>query len=189
MVVSFFIRIFAIRKVKILVRYHKRMNAEKRELEQLYIDCHQRMLTVARQMLKDDEEAGDAVSDVFAKLAGGSIVLPEDNPERYLMATIRNLCITRIRQMSLRERIKRRLSLSEPTQASLTSTREMAAEMIEYAEKAFSKQTWRVFQLRFNDGLLYREIAEQLGISEVAVYRHLAKALKILKEEYNPTRR
>ena len=165
------------------------MDIEKKNIEQLFKDCHQRMLTIAVQMLKDDEEARDAVNDVFAKLADGSLVLPKENPERYLMTTIRNLCITRIRRMSLRERIKRRLSLSEPSQASMTSEREMAKEMIDYAEKTFSKQTWRVFQLRFDEGLLYREIAEQLGISEVAVYKHLAEALKKLREKFNPTRR
>ena len=165
------------------------MDIEKKNIEQLFKDCHQRMLTMAEQMLKDEDEAGDAVSDIFARLADGSLVLPEENPERYLMATIRNLCITRIRRMSLRERIKRRLSLSKPSQASMTSEREMAKEMIDYAEKTFSKQTWRVFQLRFDEGLLYREIAEQLGISEVAVYKHLAEALKKLREKFNPTRR
>ena len=61
--------------------------------------------------------------------------------------------------------------------------------MIAYAEQNFPKQTWCVFQLRFDEGLLYREIAERLGISEVAVYKHLAEALKRLKEKYNPTRR
>ena len=147
------------------------------------------MLTMAEQMLKDEDEAGDAVNDVFAKLADGSLVLPKENPERYLMTTIRNLCITRIRQMSLRERIKRRLSLSEPSHTSMESTQEMAKEMIDNAEKAFTKQTWAVFQLRFDEGLKYREIAQRLSISEVAVYKHLAEALKRLKEKYNPTRR
>ena len=172
-----------------MFRYHRGMNVEKRELEQQYIDSYQRMLTVARLILKNEDEASDAVSDVFARLADGSMVLPEENPERYLMATIRNLCITRIRRMTLHERIERRLSLSEPTQASMASEREIAIEMIDYAEKTFSNQTWRIFQLRFDEGLLYREIAEQLGISEVTVYKHLAEALKKLKEKFNPTRR
>lgn len=172
-----------------MFRYLKGMNVEKRELEQQYIDSYQRMLTVARLILKNEDEASDAVSDVFARLADGSMVLPEENPERYLMATIRNLCITRIRRMTLHERIERRLSLSEPTQASMASEREIAIEMIDYAEKTFTKQTWRIFQLRFDEGLLYREIAEQLGISEVTVYKHLAEALKKLKEKFNPTRR
>jgi RNA polymerase sigma-70 factor (ECF subfamily) len=70
----------------------------------------------------------------------------------------------------------------------MESTQEMAKEMIDYAEKAFTKQTWAVFQLRFDEGLKYKEIAEQLRISEVTVYKHLAEALKKLKEKFNPTK-
>jgi RNA polymerase sigma-70 factor (ECF subfamily) len=66
---------------------------------------------------------------------------------------------------------------------------ERVKEMIDYAEKNLSKPAWRVFQLRFDEGLLYREIAERLGVSEVTVYKHLVEALKKLKEKFNPTRR
>ena len=54
------------------------MSAQKEEIEQLYIGCHQRLLDMARAMLKDDDEAGDAVSDVFARLADGLLNLPTD---------------------------------------------------------------------------------------------------------------
>ena len=158
-------------------------------IEQLFIGCRQRMLAVARLMLKNDDDANDAVSDVFSKLTEGSLRVPADHPENYLMATVRNLCLDRIRLMTLHERLERRITLSDNDQAYGESERERIAEMIDYAERTFSKQTWRVFQLRFDEGLLYREIAERLGISEVAVYKHLAEALKKLKEKYNPTRR
>lgn len=158
-------------------------------IEQLFIGCRQRMLAVARLMLKNDDDANDAVSDVFFKLTEGSLRVPADHPENYLMATVRNLCLDRIRLMTLHERLERRITLSDNDQAYGESEREQIAEMIDYAERTFSKQTWRVFQLRFDEGLLYREIAERLGISEVAVYKHLAEALKKLKEKYNPTRR
>ena len=158
-------------------------------IEQLFIGCRQRMLAVARLMLKNDDDANDAVSDVFFKLTEGSLRVPADHPENYLMATVRNRCLDRIRLMTLHERLERRITLSDNDQAYGESERERIAEMIDYAERTFSKQTWRVFQLRFDEGLLYREIAERLGISEVAVYKHLAEALKKLKEKYNPTRR
>ena len=161
----------------------------KRIIEQLFTDCRQRMLAVARLMLKNDDDANDAVSDVFFKLTEGMLRVPADHPENYLMATVRNLCLDRIRLMTLHERLERRITLSDNDQAYGESERERIAEMIDYAERTFSKQTWRVFQLRFDEGLLYREIAERLGISEVAVYKHLAEALKKLKEKYNPTRR
>ena len=165
------------------------MSAQKEELERLYVSSHQRLLNMARLMLKDDDDAQDAVSDVFARLADGSLNLPADHPEKYLMATVRHLCLDRIRKMTLRERIERRTSLTESEPTSMESELERATEMIDYAEKNLSRQTWRVFQLRFDDGLLYREIAERLGISEVTVYKHLAEALQKLKENFNPTRK
>lgn len=158
-------------------------------IEQLFIGCRQRMLAIARLMLKNDDDANDAVSDVFFKLTEGSLRVPADHPENYLMATVRNLCLDRIRLMTLHERLERRITLSDNDQAYGESERERIAEMIDYAERTFSKQTWSVFQLRFDEGLLYREIAERLDISEVSVYKHLTEALKLLKEKFNPTRR
>ena len=165
------------------------MRLEKTDIEQLYKDCYQRLLIVARRMLKDDDEANDTVSDVFTRLADGSLKLPEERPESYLMVTVRNLCIDRIHRMTIRERVERNLTLSQPSMVTVETDLVMAEEMIAYAEQNFPKQMWRVFQLRFDEGLLYREIAERLGISEVAVYKHLAEALKRLKDKYNPTRR
>ena len=158
-------------------------------IEQLFIGCRQRMLAIARLMLKNDDDANDAVSDVFFKLTEGSLRVPADHPENYLMATVRNLWLDRIRLMTLHERLERRITLSDNDQAYGESERERIAEMIDYAERTFSKQTWRVFQLRFDEELLYREIAERLGISEVSVYKHLTEALRLLKEKFNPTRR
>ena len=163
------------------------MSTEKTEIEELYTSSYQRLLTKARQMLKDDADANDAVSDVFAKVAEGALRLPEGHEESYLMATIRNLCIDRIHRLTLRERVERRLTLSNSSMTAIDSERERITEMIDYAERALPKQTWRVFQLRFDEGLRYWEIAERLGISERAVYKHLAKALTKLKEKFNPT--
>ena len=170
-----------------LIRYIYRMSTEKTEIEELYTSSYQRLLTKARQMLKDDADANDAVSDVFARVAEGTLRLPEGHEESYLMATIRNLCIDRIHRLTLRERVERRLTLSNPSMTVIDSERERITEMIDYAERALPKQTWRVFQLRFDEGLRYWEIAERLGISERAVYKHLAKALTKLKEKFNPT--
>ena len=163
------------------------MTAEKKEIEQLYISHHQRLQALARLLLKDDDEAQDAVSDMFARLAEGAVDLPAEHPERYLTVTVRNLCFDRIRQMTMRERIELRVSLLESEPASWEAEQERIREMNTYAEKVFTKQTWKVFQLRFDEGLRYQEIAERLGISERAVYKHLAKSLTKLKEKFNPT--
>lgn len=163
------------------------MSKEKTEIEELYIGSYQRLLAKARQMLKDDNDASDAVSDVFARIAEGSMKLPEGHEESYLMTAIRNLCIDRIHRLTLREKMERRLTLSDPGMTTVDSGRERFTEMIDYAESILPKQTWCVFRLRFDEGLRYQEIAGRLGISERTVYKHLAKALTKLKEKFNPT--
>ena len=164
------------------------MKPEKSEIEHLYVSCYERLYALALLMLKDEDEARDAVSSIFARIADCSLTLPAERRESYLLVAVRNQCLDRIRQLTSRKRVERRLSLSEPSQTPVETELEQAAEMIAYAERTLPKQTWRVFELRFDKGLLYREIAEQLGISEVAVYKHLALALRKLKEKYNPSR-
>ena len=53
-------------------------------------------------------------------------------------------------------------------------------------ESELTPQTNQVLQLRFRQKLKYREIASELGISEVAVYKHLAQGIKKLKQKFNP---
>ena len=163
------------------------MSIQKTEIEQLYSDSYQRLLTMARLMLKDEKEAEDVVGDLFARLAEGTITLPSERLENYLLTAVRNNCLDRIRRLSLRERMERRLSLSESGASTENGDLQCLKEMIDYAEMTFPRQTWRVFQLRFDEGMQYREIAEKLGISETSVYKHLAKALERLKEKFNPT--
>ena len=40
--------------------------------------------------------------------------------------------------------------------------------------------------MRFQEQMSYREISTRLGISEVAVYKHLVQAISRLKERFNP---
>ena len=42
-----------------------------------------------------------------------------------------------------------------------------------------------MFQLRFGEERKYREIAAELGISEVAVYKHLVAALARIRNHFN----
>lgn len=41
----------------------------------------------------------------------------------------------------------------------------------------------RVVELRFSDGMSYKAIACTLGISEVAVYKHLRHAIDVLRKK------
>ena len=58
--------------------------------------------------------------------------------------------------------------------------------VLDYCERELTPQTLRVFQLRHQQRKTYAEIASTLGISEAAVYKHLAQALNKIKKNFNP---
>lgn len=159
---------------------------EKEETEQLFREQAERMHRLATTMLHDEEEARDAVSEIFERLTNGAIRLPAEKPESYLFVCLRNLCLDQIRKLSLRERMERHLTMESPSLTPVESEEQLLMEMMEYAEEMMTPQTWRVFQMRFDEGLSYRHISENLGISQVAVYKHLAHALQLLRQQFNP---
>ena len=55
-------------------------------------------------------------------------------------------------------------------------------QVITYAKKQLTEQTLMVFEMRHLQGMKYQEIADHLGISKVMVYKHLTKAMTIIKE-------
>ena len=161
----------------------------KEETEQLFRQQAEKMHRLAATMLHDEEEARDAVSEIFERLSSGAIRLPQEKPESYLYVCLRNHCLDQIRRLSLRERMERHLTMEGPSLTPIETEQNLLIEMMEYAEEIMSPQTWRVFQMRFDEGLSYRHISEQLGISQVAVYKHLAQALQLLRQQFNPKRR
>ena len=161
------------------------MTPEQDRIQQIYRAQRHQMELTAEWMLHDAEEARDVVADLFARLSEGTLSLPDLGQEVYLHVCLRNECLDRIKHLSVRERITRWLTLREEPFTEDDDREQQLRELREYAERAFTPQTWRVFRLRFDEHLKYKEISERLNISEVAVYKHLSQALTKLKNHFN----
>ena len=81
------------------------------------------------------------------------------------------------------------MSVMNPPEAAIAEI-DREAEKYEaiqaYMDAELTPQTRKVLDLRFRQKLKYREIATELGISEVAVYKHLAQGIRKLKQKFNP---
>ncbi len=155
---------------------------ETTSFEQLFATHHLRLLRLATNMLGDAEEAQDTVAEVFAQVAEAG-----QPPEVQVIATaVRNRCIDRIRQMRMAERVRRRLPLDEAEFPSWEKEAEHEQRM-EAVSKAIdtelTQQMRRTLLLRYCEEKTYREIAETMNISEVAVYKHLRNALERLRRK------
>ena len=170
------------------------MQMRKEQIEQLFRQHYPRMYQLALVLLKDEAASKDVVSDVFADVLDGDVELLPDKARSYLLVCVRNKCLTLINRQKMKDRVHHLLQLDasptiEPAEAIVAGIdRETNKQesILAYMESELTPQTNQVLQLRFRQKLKYREIASELGISEVAVYKHLAQGIKKLKQKFNP---
>ena len=78
--------------------------AERKQfIEQLFRRNYSEMIHLARVLLSNDEEAEDVVQDIFLRVADSDI--PPQN-DSYLLVSVRNACLNRIRQKQLHDKVK-----------------------------------------------------------------------------------
>lgn len=157
------------------------------EIEMLFRKHYVQMTRLARTLLYDDEEARDVVSEVFSTLMK-SDVAPR-NTEGYLLMSVRNRCMNLLEHKSVRAKFEQAYMIEMKSEPQSTDDDDRLREVMNYAERHLTEQTLRVFRLRHLQGMKYQEIADELGISRVMVYKHLAQAMDRMKEYQQKIRR
>ena len=157
------------------------------EIEQLFRQHYAQMAKLARTMLYDDEEARDVVSEVFAALIRSDIV--PVNIKNYLLTSVRNRCLSILEHKSVRAKFEQAYTLemksaSQPAEegGGEYQSNDRLRNLMTYAEQNLTKQALRVFRMRHLQGMKYQDIADELGISRVMVYKHLTQAMEKIKE-------
>jgi len=141
-----------------------------------------RMYRVARTILYDEQESEDVVSDIFENLLRNQTLLLPDTEERYLLTSVRNQCLNRLRHDETRWQCAELSPTDELTEGGRDDER--LAVIDEFVAGHLSDQEQRIFRLRFSDGYSYEEIAAAEGISRVAVWKHLSHALTLIKNHF-----
>ena len=160
---------------------------KEKEIEQLFRQHYAQMAKLARTILYDDEEARDVVSEVFAALIRSDIV--PVNIKNYLLTSVRNRCLSILEHKSVRAKFEQAYTLemksaSQPAEegGGEYQSSDRLRNLMTYAEQNLTKQTLQVFRMRHLQGMKYQDIAVELGISRVMVYKHLTQAMEKIKE-------
>ena len=82
--------------------------------------------------------------------------------------------------------MRRALPLDDSEEDNRDEEEEVFQQYQQFIQTELTPQTQRVFRMHYGERLKYREIAEQVGISEAAVYKHLSQAITKLKNRFNP---
>ena len=141
-----------------------------------------RMLRVARTILGDEQESKDVVSDIFAGLLHGRTVLLPDTVEPYLLTSVRNQCLKRLRHEVAKRQMEDSIAAELTTAADTEDER--LTDIGELVARQLTAQEQRIFRLRFTEGYSYEEIAAEEGISRVAVWKHLSHVLTLIRNHF-----
>ena len=160
-----------------------------KDIERLFKAHYTQMHRLAMALLQDGDSARDIVHDVFTALidAGGNTEATPGNTEvtpGYLMRAVRNRCLNQIRNLNTRERIANRYFLeNKDYDGEQWPDEETMRTISGIIVGALTPQCRRVVELRFRTGMSYAEISAELQISETAVYKHLHRALSIIRKK------
>lgn len=155
----------------------------KDEIERLFRENFKSLLTLAMRLTHDEQTAKDIVHDVFASLLDGNV---ETVTPAYLLTGVRFACLKHIRSLDTRQRLNNlyALDLNEIEDEEWPDEEDIA-KLNEIIETQLSEQVKKTVKLRFTEKMTYKEIASQLRVSEVTVYKHLRHALIVLRQNFN----
>ena len=153
---------------------------DKREFERIFRQYYGGMFRLARKMLGDDQESKDVVSDVFTQLLNSHADLHSDTLQSYLLMSVRNRCLN----LLVHKQREQAAIVDLRTEENDNTEQEQLDMLHRYIDEHMPEMTQRILRLRYQQGLKYREIADELKVSEVTVFHHLSQSLKELKDYF-----
>ena len=174
---------------KILVLFEQIEQGSKAAFDELFMLYHNKLLSLARQYVKNHETAEEITSELFVKLwlkrGKLSTVL---NPEVYLFTCIKNASLNVIRSEKQRQLVFSSASASSKSHEQVISEQSsdiVNQELYRLLDDAVAKlpeQRRIIFILIKEEGLKSKAVAEILGLSIRTVENQLYKAVKSLAD-------
>ena len=151
----------------------------------IWMPYAERFYRAAFYMLESQQDAEDAVQELFLKLWTGRSGLDEvRNPAAYGMALLKNICLDRIRRREIRRHEFPDVGIpaDDPPPESSLAAKDLLTKVLEEMDKLPDRQA-EVMKLMVLDGLEYKEISRRTGISQVHVRVLVSTARKTLRQK------
>jgi RNA polymerase sigma-70 factor (family 1) len=151
--------------------------------ENLFREHYNELSNYAYSILKNREDAEDAVQDVFIKIwQKDPNVINNDGIKFYLLTATRNTCISFLRKQAGQYNITPEHLTNIPADEITTSATIDYNALVKNALALLPPQCLAIFKLSRFARLTYQQIADELGLSVKTVENQMGKALKIMRE-------
>jgi len=158
----------------------------KQSFEQLFRSYYSPLCLFARKYIKDPDDCEEEVQAFFMKLWDKREEIDiTTSVKSYLFSSVRNRCLNYIKHQKIRHEYQSEI-MSTTSESDFSSNYFMEIDLIEKIDKSIASLPDRrreIFLLSREQGLKYREIADQLDISIKTVETQMGQALKDLREK------
>lgn len=160
---------------------------DKASFEQLFRNNYGKAYYLALRILHDDEASKDVVADAFELVWRRLQDSDVDKLSSYLLTAVKNVCLDYIRKQNIRNRYVQasvqavgKLSFN-PEEVDL---HEEKIQTIMRSLDELTPRTQQIVTMCYVQRKKYREVAEELGISESAVKKHIMQALSYMRQKF-----
>ena len=160
---------------------------ERYSFEALFKENYSKAYYLALRILHDDEASKDVVSDAFELVWRRLKKEKVDNLSSYLMTAVKNACMDYIRKQNIRSKYVL-TSLQTAKTISVNpeywDVREEKIQAIMDSLEELTPRTQQIVRLCYVERKKYREVAQELNISESAVKKHIMQALSYMRQKF-----
>ena len=142
----------------------------RKEIESLFKTHYTQMYHLAFTLLFDEAESKDVVSDVFASLLSGKVVIRADKAKAFLLASVYHRCLNVLQHKQVQERFARQMQMEE---------------LMRYVQDNLSPMEQNVFRLRYQREMTCQEVAEALNVSRQTVHTLLKQSVEKIRKYFN----
>ena len=157
------------------------------QIESLFKTHYTQMYHLALTLLFDEAESKDVVSEVFASLLSGKVVMRADNAKAFLLASVHHRCLNVLQHKQVQERFARLLTEDTDTFVSdnTVGAQMQMEELMSYVRDNLSPMEQNVFRLRYLREMTCQEVAEALNVSRQTVHTYLKQSVEKIRKYFN----
>ncbi|MHA7110834.1 RNA polymerase sigma-70 factor [Sunxiuqinia elliptica] len=166
--------------------FNQLKQGDEKAFELLFNTYYSSLCLFAHHYLNDQEKAEEIVQELFVNLWSKRKKLNIDNSvKNYLFRSVRNQCLNQIQHRKIKDKHAQfvKENFSQEVHESDYFLEVGLSEKIEASIESLPEKRKQIFKLSREQGLKYKEIAQQLGVSVKTVETQMGLALKQLREK------
>ncbi len=148
----------------------------------IYLPLGGRMYKVALYILESEQDAEDAVQDLYVRLWNSREMLDSvHNPGAYCITLTRNICLDRLRRKENRSRGVMTENIADDCDTEDFMIQKERLKKVCEAMERLSDSQRKVLKMRVFDDMSYDEISNETGIGRLTLRVMVSQARKKIK--------